>query len=202
MSKQFSTTLRNAWLATYESTIGTSPKLRIYTGAPPANCAASATGTLLIEMTLPSDWMGAPSGGSVGLAGSWAGTVAADGTAGYYRVVDSTGTTTHEQGTVTRAFALTTSASTAAASNVLTFAATTGVAAAMAISGAGVESGATVLSAGSTTVTMSAASTAGVSSGVPIYFGDTSGDLWLNSTALTVGQALTISARTLTAPGA
>lgn len=202
MSKQYSTTLRNAWLATYESTIGTAPKLRIYSGAPPANCAASASGTLLIEMTLPSDWMGAPSGGSSALAGSWTGTVSADGTAGYYRIVDSAGTTVHEQGAITRAFAITTSSATAAASNVLTFAATTGVAAAMSISGAGVESGATALSVGSTTVTMSAASTAGVSSGVPIYFGDTSGDMWLQSTAMTVGQTLTISARTLTAPGA
>lgn len=201
MAKQFSTTLRNAWLDLYESHIGTSAKLLIYSGSPPANCAASATGTLLIEMTLPSDWMAAAASGSKDLSGVWSGTVVADGTAGYYRVTSSGGTV-HEQGTVTRSFALTTTATTSAGNNVLTFTSASGVSGGMSISGTGIEAGATVLSAGATTVTMSVASTAGVGNGAVIYFGDTSGDMWLTSTALTVGQALTISARTLTAPGA
>jgi hypothetical protein len=37
---------------------------------------------------------------------------------------------------------------------------------------------------------------------VAIYFGDTSGDLWLQNTALTAGQTITIDTRTQTAPGA
>ena len=146
--------------------------------------------------------MAAPSSGSVGLAGSWTGTVAADITAGYYRIVDTAGTTCHEQGSVTRAFGIATSASTSAGGNVLTFTATTGVTAGMSVSGTGVPSGATVSSVTSTTVTLSATSTAGVSSAVTIYFGDTSGDLWLQSTALTIGQTITITERVLTAPGA
>lgn len=202
MSKQFSTTLRDAWLATYESTVGTSPKLRILSGAQPATAATAESGTLGVQLALPSDWMAAPSSGSVGLAGSWTGTVAADITAGYYRIVDTAGTTCHEQGSVTRAFGIATSASTSAGGNVLTFTATTGVTAGMSVSGTGVPSGATVSSVTSTTVTLSATSTAGVSSAVTIYFGDTSGDLWLQSTALTIGQTITITERVLTAPGA
>jgi hypothetical protein len=202
MSKQFSVTLRNAWLATYESTISTAPKLRILTGAQPASCATAESGTLLIQMALPSDWMAAPSSGSVGLAGTWSGTVVADGTAGYYRIVDTAGTTCHEQGAVSRAFAVITSASTSAGGNVLTFTSTTGVSAGMTVSGTGITAGSTVLSTTSTTVTLSSASTAGVGSAVPIYFGDTSGDLWLTNTALTTSQTITISERVLTAPGA
>ncbi len=202
MSKQFSTTLRDAWLATYESTIGTSPKLRILSGSQPATCATAESGTLGVQLALPSDWMAAPSSGSVGLAGSWTGTVSADITAGYYRIVDTAGTTCYEQGSITRAFGIATSASTSAGGNVLTFTATTGVTAGMSVSGTGVPSGATVSSVTSTTVTLSATSTAGVSSAVTIYFGDTSGDLWLQSTALTIGQTITITERVLTAPGA
>lgn len=200
MARQYSTTLRNDWLQQYEDTIGTSALLRMCTGTAPANCAASQTGTQLIEMTLPSDWQGAPSSGTAAKSGTWSGTVAADGTATYYRILSSGGTC-HEQGLVTRAFTLSTSALTAANSNVLTFTSTTGVTAGMAVAGAGVPTGATVLSVTSTTVLISSPSTAGVSSSTAIYFGDTTGDLWLNNTALTTGQALTITVRNNTSPG-
>lgn len=101
MAIQLSTTLRNARANQYETTIGASPKLQIRTGSPPANCAASDSGTLLCELTLPSDWMTAASSGAVSLNGSWTGTGAAAGTAGHYRLKDSGGSTCHEQGTVT-----------------------------------------------------------------------------------------------------
>lgn len=201
MSRQYSTTLRNDWLSTYESTIGTSPKLRFCTGSPPANCGTAQSGTQLIEMTLSSDWQAAASGGSAAKSGTWSGTVAADGTAGYYRILSSGGTC-HEQGLITRAFTISTNGTTAANNNVLNFASTTGVSVGMSISGTGIPSGVTVLAVTSTTVTMSAPSTAGVSSAVAIYFGDTSGDLWLQNTALTAGQTVSIDTRTQTAPGA
>lgn len=101
MAVQFSTAVRNAWLDNTESTIGTSPKLQIRTGAQPANCAAAASGTLLAEITCPSDWMAAASGGTKVLAGSWTVAAAAGGAAGHYRIVDSAGTTCHEQGSIT-----------------------------------------------------------------------------------------------------
>lgn len=201
MAKQYSTTLRNAWLDTYESTIGTSPKLRVCTGSPPANVAASQTGTQLAELTLPSDWMGAPSSGTSALAGTWTGTVAADGTAGYYRILTSGGAA-HEQGVVTQAFTLTTNSTTSAYSNVLNFASTTGVTVGMTVSGTGVPDGTTVLATTSTTVTISNVSTTGVGSAVAIYFGSTEGDMWLTNPVLTTGQTLSFTSRNFTAPGA
>ena len=101
MAAQFSDRIRNAWLDSNETVTGASPKLRIYTGSKPANCAASATGTLLAEITCPSDWMAAASGGSKVLAGSWTVAASAAGTAGYYRLYDSAGTNCDEQGSIT-----------------------------------------------------------------------------------------------------
>ena len=70
MAAQFSVAVRNGWLDNTESTVGTSPKLRILTGTKPANCAAAETGSLLAEITCPSDWMSAASAGSKVLTGS------------------------------------------------------------------------------------------------------------------------------------
>jgi len=101
MALQFSDAVRNARLDVIESTIGTAPLLKIYTGSVPANCAAAATGTLLDTMTLPSDWMAGASGDSKSMSGTWTSTASAAGTAGYFRIYDSTGTTCHIQGTIT-----------------------------------------------------------------------------------------------------
>lgn len=102
MTVQYSVAVRNARLDVWESTIGTSPILRIRTGAQPANCAASRTGTVLATVNLPSDWMAAASGGVKAKSGTWEDTSAdATGTAGHYEIMDSGGTTCHEQGTVT-----------------------------------------------------------------------------------------------------
>lgn len=101
MAVQLSVDARNARLNAIETTVGTSPKLQIRTGAQAANCAASATGSLLAEITCPSDWMNAASGGTKTLAGSWTVSASGTGTAGHYRLLDSAGTTCHEQGSIT-----------------------------------------------------------------------------------------------------
>lgn len=105
MALQYSTTLRNNQLDQIESTTGASAKLQLRTGAPPANCAAADSGTLLCEMALPADWMAAAASGAVAKAGTWTGTGAVGagtGTnAGHFRIKDSTGATCHVQGTVT-----------------------------------------------------------------------------------------------------
>jgi hypothetical protein len=105
MSLQYSAAIRNAQLDAVESTIGTSPKLQIRSGAPPATTATADSGTLLCEMTLPSDWMSAASGGSKAKLGTWSGTgdagAGAGTNAGHWRLKDSAGTTTGAQGTVT-----------------------------------------------------------------------------------------------------
>lgn len=101
MALQFETTLRNTQLDAIETAAGASAKLSIYTGAAPANCAAADTGTKLITITLPADWMGAAAAGAKALAGSWSGsaTAGAAATPGYFRIKDNTDTTTYLQGT-------------------------------------------------------------------------------------------------------
>jgi len=102
MTVQMSVALRNARLDQIETTIGTSAKIMIYTGSAPANCAASTSGTKLVEWDLASDWASAAASGSKSLSSTPLSAVAvASGTAGYYRVFASDGTTCHMQGTVT-----------------------------------------------------------------------------------------------------
>lgn len=102
MALKFSTAVRNAMLAAIEATIGTSAVLKIRTGAAPATPATADSGTVLATLNLPSDWMGAPSGGVVSKSGTWEDTSAdASGTAGHFRIYASDGTTCHMQGTVT-----------------------------------------------------------------------------------------------------
>ena len=102
MALQSSVAVRNAMLDAKETAIGTAPILKVRTGSQPANCAASDTGTVLATLTLPSDWMAAASAGTKALSGTWQDTSAdATGTAAHYRIYDTTGTTCHEQGSIT-----------------------------------------------------------------------------------------------------
>lgn len=102
MAVQLSTSVRNARLDQIESTIGTSAILRIRTGAAPADCATADSGTVLAELTLPSDWMAAAASGAKAKSGTWQDASANNtGTAAHWRLYDSAGTTCHAQGTVT-----------------------------------------------------------------------------------------------------
>jgi hypothetical protein len=102
MTVQRSVAVRNARLDAIETTIGVSAKVRILTGAQPASCAAAQTGTLLVEFALASDWAAAAASGAKSFSSvPIAGAAVAAGTAAHYRIVDSAGTTCHEQGTVT-----------------------------------------------------------------------------------------------------
>lgn len=101
MTKQYATSVRNAALDAIETAIGTTPVLKLRSGAAPANADAADTGTVLCTITLPSDWMAPASGGVKALLGSWAGTASAAGTVGHYRVYKADGTTIQEQGSVT-----------------------------------------------------------------------------------------------------
>ena len=101
MAIQLGLTLRSNRLDQVESTTGTSAKLRIHVGTQPATCATADSGTLLVEMSLPRDWMNAASGGTKTLLGTWSGTASGTGTAGHFRIKDSGGTVCHLQGSVT-----------------------------------------------------------------------------------------------------
>lgn len=200
MAIQYSTTVRNARADAVETAIGTSPILKIRTGAAPATPATADSGTVLASMTLPSDWMNAASSGSKTLLGTWQDAAAdASGTPGHYRIYDSGGTTCHEQGTCGQSFALATNGSTAANGNVLNFASTTGVAVGQTVSGTGIPTGATVVALTSTTVTISHTSTAGVSNGASITFGY---DLNLDAATINANQVVNITTFTRTEPNA
>ncbi len=99
---QLSTAVQNARLDAIETQIGTAAVMKIYSGAVPANCGSARTGTVLATLNLPSDWMLAASGGSKAMSGSWADSSAdAAGTAGYFTIFASDGTTVGAQGDVT-----------------------------------------------------------------------------------------------------
>lgn len=100
MALQYSSTIYLGRLDLVESSTGTAPKLRIFSGSAPANCAAADSGTLLAELTLPSDWMNAASGTTKTLAGSWTGTASAGSgaTPTHFRIWNSGATTCHVQG--------------------------------------------------------------------------------------------------------
>ena len=102
MAIQLSTAVRNARLDSIETTVGTSAIIRIRTGSAPANCSTADSGTVLAEITCPSDWLAAASGGTKSKSGTWQDLSAdATGTAAHFRLYDSAGTTCHMQGTVT-----------------------------------------------------------------------------------------------------
>jgi hypothetical protein len=100
MAFQFSDPARNGIVNAIATAGGSAPTLEIRSGTVPANCAAAASGTVLVTMTLPGTWMNGGSGGVATLAGVWQDLLAdVAGTAGHFRIRQ--GATTHIQGTVT-----------------------------------------------------------------------------------------------------
>lgn len=98
MAVQLGTGLRNNMIGQYETTVGTSAFIKIFTGAQPADCQAGTSGTLLVNVALPEDWFGAASGGTCVKSGTWQGTAVAAGTSGHYRLYDNGTSVCHEQG--------------------------------------------------------------------------------------------------------
>jgi hypothetical protein len=101
MAAKKSVAVRNAQGDAMETAIGVSPKLQIFSGAAPADCAAADSGTKLAEGDLPADFLAAAAAGAKSKSGTWTLTGVAAGTAGHFRLKDSTGATCHLQGTVT-----------------------------------------------------------------------------------------------------
>lgn len=101
MAIKMAQSTRNAMLDAIETDLGTSPLLKMFTGAPPTNVGDADSGTKLADMTLPSDWMAAASGGAKSKSGTWSDTSAdAAGTLGYFRLYTS-GAVCKFQGTIT-----------------------------------------------------------------------------------------------------
>lgn|SRR5678815_624206 len=90
MAIQLAVSTRNARLDAIETDLGVSPILEIRTGAPPANCAAADSGTVLATLSLPSDWMTAAASGQKDKSGTWQDLTAdAAGTAAHFRIKTS-----------------------------------------------------------------------------------------------------------------
>ena len=101
MSVQYSTTHRNNALADLTTQLGTTPYLLIYTGAPPANCATGATGTLLASLACSNPFAPAPVGGVLTASSIPGALTVTGGTAGYWRLCTSNaGSTVVAQGTI------------------------------------------------------------------------------------------------------
>lgn len=102
-----SVAVRNAKLDAEETTIGTAPYLRVYSGTVPAGGVGASLGAavLIAEGILPSDWMANAASGIKAKSGTWAvtgavGAGASPGSAGtFFRIYASDGTTPHKQGT-------------------------------------------------------------------------------------------------------
>ncbi len=105
MAIQLDDASRDARLDTIESTAGASCALEIRTGAQPADCSQASTGTILVTIALPADWMAAAAAGAKAFLGTWQDASAdAAGTAAHFRVYNNQstkdGTTCFIQGTV------------------------------------------------------------------------------------------------------
>lgn len=106
MALKYKTELRNAKLDAIETYIGTTAALRIYSGSAPTNITDANSGTLICDISLPSDWLAAASSGSKAINnGPWQDTSADNaGTAGHFRIYNNQttkdGTTCVMQGTV------------------------------------------------------------------------------------------------------
>jgi len=102
MAISFTTAVRNARADTITSQIGTSGLLRIYDGTPPASANAALSGnTKLAELALSATAAGAASGAVLTFSAiSNDASADATGTASFYRIYKSDGTTVISQGTV------------------------------------------------------------------------------------------------------
>lgn len=99
MAFQYGVTLRTNKVAQIQTTIGSSGTLKIFSGAEPANCAASDPAGLLCTITLPATFLTSASGVTT-ISGSWAANASATGTAASFRMYDGSAVC-HVQGNVT-----------------------------------------------------------------------------------------------------
>jgi hypothetical protein len=200
MALQYSVTHRTNAIGTLTTDVGATGVCKIFTGAAPATCATADTGTLLATFAGNATF-GSATTGVYTLNAITGVTAAGTGTAGYFRWYPAAATTTNAviQGTVFQSSTIVTSATSAANSNVLTFAAVSGISVGQTVSGTGILTGTTVIATTGTTVTLSLSSTAGVGSGVTITFG---GDMNLTNTSIVSGQTVNFTSQTITAYGA
>ena len=202
MATQYSVASRNNRMAGLIADIGINAQIIQYGGVRPASVAAALTGAALVQFAGNATQFGTATAGVMtasavananALAGAGAGTVAT-----HYRINTSAGAAVL-QGTIFQSTPLTTGLATAANSNVLNFAATTGVVVGMTATGTGYPLGAVVIAVTATTVTLNTVSAAGVAGATVITFG---GDMNLTNTKIASGQTCQFNNFSTTAFGA
>jgi hypothetical protein len=99
MAVQLAVLTRNARLDAVDTEVGAAATLEIRSGAPPADCAAPDSGSVLCTITLPNPAFAAAGAGAIAKNGTWSGTATGDGVAGHFRI-KAGGATTKIQGTV------------------------------------------------------------------------------------------------------
>ena len=100
MALQYSVTVRTNRSAQFQTTVGASGTLVIYSGAEPANCAASNPSGTLATINLPATFLASASG-AASLVGTWTVSgAAANGTAASFRIFDGS-SNCHLQGNCT-----------------------------------------------------------------------------------------------------
>lgn len=184
MAYQFSTTLRTNMAAQIRETVAGSGVLKIFSGAEPANCAASDPSGLLCTIDLPATPFSEASGVS-SLAGSWTGTGSALGTAACFRVYDGS-SNCHMQGSVGWQVSGAWAQSTAYTLGQM-------------ISNGGNAYQCTTAGTSAATGTGPSGTGSGITDGTAVweYVGPI-GDMGLNNTSIASGQTVTISTYTTT----
>jgi hypothetical protein len=102
MAIKFDTTTRNAEMDAVTTRVGTSARLRVYNGTRPANPGTAITSqTMLVELTCNATAFAPAASGGVLTANAISnGTAAATGTASWFRLFQSNGTTAIMDGDV------------------------------------------------------------------------------------------------------
>ena len=100
MAIQLSAAIRNARLDAITTAVGTTAKLRIYSGTRPANVAAAITGTQLANLTCNATFAPAATGGVLTLNAITSDTSAVAGTASHFRMWNSAASTAMFDGDV------------------------------------------------------------------------------------------------------
>ncbi len=199
---QYSSTHRTNNMTDVVTLLGATAYLLIYTGAPPASCGTAASGTLLASLPCSATF-GSVSTGVLTANAITNAAAAANGTAGYWRLcTSSAGTTCVAQGLCYPTSTLVTSATSAAGSNILTFASgANAVAVGQVVTGTDIPAGTYVLASTATSITMNQNVTVGgVANGATITF---AGDLtFTGGVAFTLGETISVSSFTITATGA
>jgi hypothetical protein len=88
MAKRANTAIKNSVTDNLAANFNAG-KLRVYTGTQPASGDDAASGTLLVEITLPNPAFGASSGGIASKAGTWQANATVAGVAGWARMLNS-----------------------------------------------------------------------------------------------------------------